>query len=68
MTVTGKLTQQNLAQTMPVHADPLRFDKAKAPRACNKKMDRTPARASRIVFAFAVRPTSRQGEKVYASL
>jgi acetoacetate decarboxylase len=28
MKVTGKLTRRQLAQTMPVHADPLRFDNA----------------------------------------
>jgi acetoacetate decarboxylase len=28
MSVTGKLTRRNLAQTMPIHADPLRFDSA----------------------------------------
>lgn len=28
MTVTGKLTRRDLAQTMPVHADPLHFESA----------------------------------------
>ena len=28
MTVTGKLTRRHLAQTMPVHADPLHFESA----------------------------------------
>src|SRR5258705_733655 len=28
VTVTGKLTRRDLAQTMPVHADPLHFESA----------------------------------------